>query len=852
MVETLHPGVYPSEVALPPSVAGVSTSVFGVVGTTRRGPVNKIRRVDTFQNYRRTFGDPLTDSFLDDAAFQYFQNGGRDLVVARVVGTGSLAATVDLPSLGGTASAPIINSGNAGPYDLEPGNAISIEVDGGAPQVFTFLATAANRAGGVTALPPAAASTLVLSIDNGTSQTIIFAGTEATAALVAQTINDQILGAKALVVGGATIDIRSDSRGTGSEVDITAGTALVAIGHTVGTTTGTGNVANIDSVTTAEVVTLLATLVGAVASNFGGLVRITHSTPGSASTLEVISAPAAFAFPAGLVSGSDSSPTSLITLDARDVGADGNTIRVTTERWRASLTATLLTGATEAELSTVAKAEVGDVVLIDDGSTSVIVHVNAVDVAAKKIEFAAIVIGSPIAIGAIANTASTHRARTTLSVAGLATDTVITVTSTNNVRVGTELSIDDGTSVLFRVVTLVNGNELTLDSALGVAVAVDTPVVTQEFDLIVNRGGVTEPHKFLSTRDTNLKDWVEVRLFGDGNQSAMIEATDLNPVIATDIEDRPAPVVNLLLTGGADGAAPVDVDYIGTVDPPTGLELFRHVNPGEVNLLAVPGITSLSVQQALLDLVDLRTDMVGIVDPPLAMDLPEEIRDWRMNQLGRDTSYGILYYPWLTVRDRSSTNSNAEKQIPPSATMAGVIARVTAESGVHTPPANVLLREVIQPFVDVSDTQQGTLNPVGINVIRRFQGEASRIWGSRTLSSVLDGREDIHVRRLLIFVRISLVPVMRRYLFALIQEALFRDVRNSVRAFLKTVWSRGGLFPSTDFEAAHFVKCDSENNPPETQRLKQLFVDVGIRPPAPIEAILLNVSLFDGVTTVSE
>jgi hypothetical protein len=850
MVETLYPGVYPTETALPPSVAGVSTSVFGIVATTKRGPVDELRRVDSFQNYRRVFGDPLTDSFADDAAFQYFQNGGRDLIIGRVVGTGALAATVDLPSLGGTASAPVIDSGLAGPYDLEPADAISIEVDGGAPQVFTFLATAATRVGGATALPPGAASTLILTIDNGTSQTIIFAGTETTAALVAQAINDQILGATALVIGGLTINIRSDSRGTGSEVDITGGTALVAIGHSVGTTTGTGNVANIDSVTTAEVVALLSTLVGAVASNFGGLVRITHSTPGSASTLEVISAPAAFSFPAGLVSGSDSTPVSIITLDARDLGADGNTIRVTTERWRASLTATLLTGATEAELSTVAKAEVGDVVFIDDGSTSVIVHVNAVDVAAKTIEFAAITLSSPIVIGAIANTASTHRARTTLSVAGLATDTVITVTSSNNIRVGTELSIDDDTNVLFRVVTLVNGNELTLNAALGFAFAVDTPIVTQEFDLLVNRGGTTEPHKFLSTQDTNLKDWVEVRLFGDGNSSDMIEATDLNPVIALDIEDRPAPVVNLLLAGGADGATPVDADYIGTAEPPTGLELFRNVNPGEVNLIAVPGITSLSVQQAILDMADSRTDMVGIVDPPLAMDLPEEVRDWRMNQLGRDTSYGILYYPWLTVRDRSSTNADAEKQIPPSATMAGVIARVTAESGVHQPPANVNLREVIQPFVDISDTQQGTLNPVGINVIRRFQGESSRIWGARTLSSVLDGREDIHVRRLLIFVRISLVPVMRRFLFQLIQPALFRDVRNTVRSFLKTVWSSGGLFPSTDFESSQFVKCDSENNPPETQRLKQLFVDVGIRPPAMIEAIVLNVALSDGVTVV--
>ena len=236
----------------------------------------------------------------------------------------------------------------------------------------------------------------------------------------------------------------------------------------------------------------------------------------------------------------------------------------------------------------------------------------------------------------------------------------------------------------------------------------------------------------------------------------------------------------------------------------------------------------------------------------LSLEDPVEIRDWRQNVFGRDTSYAALYYPWLTVRDRHANSNDARKSNPPSGTIAGLYSRVDAEKGVWEAPGNKGLFSVIEPIVRISDGQQDILNPIGINVIRTFPGEGTRVWGIRTLTNTFDGRHYVHIRRLLNFDKVSIAKALRRFIFAGIQPSLFRTIERAVEAFHRTIWLSGGLFPSTNFDQAQFVKVDEENNPLETRQQGQLFVHAGINPPFPAEFIIFRIGLFDGETTVDE
>lgn len=856
MVETLHPDVFVQERAGTPSITGVSTSTLGLVGTARRGFTDRLTLVTSFTEFVTRFGEGFADSFLEDAVFAFFNNGGGRVLVSRAVGSGALKAISNAGALGGAASAAQIDGTGTEAFDLEPADAISISVDSGGAQTFTFTATRGTLAAGGAAVPtPGAADTLVVNFNGTGLQIVTFAGTEATADAIALAINSQTTGGRCINTAG-TLTLESDLRGTGSSVAVdvssTAG-GLAATAFVVGSGSGTGNVANIDAVTLAEALALLSTLTGATASANAGKVRLTHDTAGVASTIEVTAAATPFGFPAGVVAGLASVPVNLFTVEARTEGAHGNTTSFTTERWRATTTEDLLTAGTQVQLTDVSKAEIGDVVRINDGTTSVIVHVRSVDIANRRILFNAVTLGATIATGAVANTASSHRSRTVLTAAAVTADTVINVQNASQMRVGTELSIDNGTSVVFREVSAVNGTEITLTAALGLAGAVDDPVVLQTFNLTtIVDGEVDQTHSFLSMIANDQTDWVEFRLNGTGNQSSFIQLVDLDPSIALDLEDRPDPVVSQLLTGGADGAVPLDNDYIGTAVPPTGLQLFNDLVPGEVNILAIPGITTLAVQTALSDFADLKANVIALIDPPLANDEPLEVRDWRQNQFNRDTSYAALYYPWLTIRDRNSTNRNARKDVPPSGHVAGIYALVDSEVGVWEAPGNRPLRGVLDVVFKVSDGAHDLLNPVGVNVIRSFPGEGIRIMGVRTLSNLTDGRQYVNVRRLLNFDKISISRALRQFIFKGIQPSLFSVIERIITAFHKRLWLEGGLFPNNDFSRAHFVKVDEDNNPLETRQQGQLFVDAGINPPIPAEFIIFRIGVFDGETNIEE
>ena len=103
-----YPGVYIEEI---PSgvrtITGVATSITAFIGRTRRGPPNDPVRVQGFGEFERTFGGLWSDSTLSYAVMQFFQNGGGDALIVRVVGDSGAAskASVTKRIPGPTASA---------------------------------------------------------------------------------------------------------------------------------------------------------------------------------------------------------------------------------------------------------------------------------------------------------------------------------------------------------------------------------------------------------------------------------------------------------------------------------------------------------------------------------------------------------------------------------------------------------------------------------------------------------------------------------------------------------------------------------------------------------------------------
>jgi phage tail sheath protein FI len=145
-----------------------------------------------------------------------------------------------------------------------------------------------------------------------------------------------------------------------------------------------------------------------------------------------------------------------------------------------------------------------------------------------------------------------------------------------------------------------------------------------------------------------------------------------------------------------------------------------------------------------------------------------------------------------------------------SAAMAGVYTFTDASRGVWNAPANVSLSAVIEPNVQLNNDQQGELNmPLdgkAINVIRKFPGRGSVVWGARTLDGNSNDWRYIQVRRTLIYAEQSIEAALQPFVFAANDGKTWVAVTSMVSNFLQGLWSQGGLMGAKADEAFN-VSC---------------------------------------------
>ena len=79
-----------------PTVQGAPTSVAAFIGRTMRGVPDMPVRVTTPGQFAARFGGALTEGYLAYAVNAFFQNGGREAYVSRVVGAGSAPGSARL------------------------------------------------------------------------------------------------------------------------------------------------------------------------------------------------------------------------------------------------------------------------------------------------------------------------------------------------------------------------------------------------------------------------------------------------------------------------------------------------------------------------------------------------------------------------------------------------------------------------------------------------------------------------------------------------------------------------------------------------------------------------------------
>jgi hypothetical protein len=334
------------------------------------------------------------------------------------------------------------------------------------------------------------------------------------------------------------------------------------------------------------------------------------------------------------------------------------------------------------------------------------------------------------------------------------------------------------------------------------------------------------------------------------------------------------------LSGGRDGLADVTLaDFSGSGSDRRGLRLLEEIE--EVAIVAIPdavmtsdaplvappvalppctpppdpeavlppdptGVPTplspddrLTLQMLMIEQCERLNYRVALIDPPAGLQ-PQQMSLWPSAQglVNQSARFAALYYPWLSVPDPLGL-PGANRLVPPSGHVAGVYAQTDLRVGVQHPPANVALVSVSDVAQEISDLQNGLLNPRSVNAIRAFPGRGIRVWGARSLAADAKWRF-IHIRRLVSAIEETVQRSSRWATFEINNTALRQALKHSLTVLLEGIWAKGGLLGSKPSDG-FYVKCDEINNPQAVIDAGQVICEVGVAVAAPMEFIVFQI-----------
>jgi phage tail sheath protein FI len=148
----------------------------------------------------------------------------------------------------------------------------------------------------------------------------------------------------------------------------------------------------------------------------------------------------------------------------------------------------------------------------------------------------------------------------------------------------------------------------------------------------------------------------------------------------------------------------------------------------------------------------------------------------------------------------------------------------------------------------MTDNQNGTLNPLGLNCLRSFPVYGNVLWGARTLigaDQLASEWKYIPVRRVALYIEESLYRGTKWVVFEPNDEPLWSQIRLNVGAFMHELFRQGAFQGKTSREA-YFVKCDKETTTQNDIDRGIVNILVGFAPLKPAEFVMIKLSQIAG------
>ena len=384
------------------------------------------------------------------------------------------------------------------------------------------------------------------------------------------------------------------------------------------------------------------------------------------------------------------------------------------------------------------------------------------------------------------------------------------------------------------------------------------------FDLTVRDGGTgrTETFLNLTTKESARRadrvlaaesTLVRVTAVLPSNTSPTAHAGALTDADVWTNASRSTPAKTTATTDVAVDSAALDAaTYKGSQSAKTGLYQLEKVDL--FNLLCMlpdarVGDVPDDVYQEALGYCVKRRAML-LVDPKAGWTTVSAAQSGAagMNLNGDMARNAAIYFPRIKQAD-SELGGQIDTFVP-CGTIAGIMARTDTQRGVWKAPAGLdaSLSGVAGLQLDMTDAENGLLNPLGINCLRTFPVHGRVVWGSRTMrgaDAAADEYKYIPVRRLALFLEESLYRGTQWVVFEPNDEPLWAQIRLNLGAFMHNLF-RQGAFQGTAPRDAYFVKCDKETTTQNDINLGIVNIVVGFAPLKPAEFVVIKLQQMAG------
>jgi len=288
---------------------------------------------------------------------------------------------------------------------------------------------------------------------------------------------------------------------------------------------------------------------------------------------------------------------------------------------------------------------------------------------------------------------------------------------------------------------------------------------------------------------------------------------------------------------------------IGTAGARTGMYALDREDI-DINLVAVPGITAQTVQNALITLSESTANFLALVSPPYGFSTAQQALNWSNGTAsGRtaaiNSSYAAIYWPWVKVYDNYSkqdlwydpvifalkqyafTDSVADPWFAP----AGIV------RGRLTKPTDVEVK------LNVGDREALYGPACVVNPIVKFTTDGIAIYGQKTTQRAATALDRVNVRRLMIYLRKLVLASTRQIVFEPNDPITWQRVKEILNPALDDIMMRRGV-------TSYKVVCDSSTNTSLRIDRNELWCKIFIKPTKTAEVLVFELNLTSAGASV--